>query len=161
MDKLSCHNDIVRIDEDGIPVSIRIKLTIIFIAIAFIPVLFVSVLTFTNYKNSLEAARLENLQEIAAFKADKIETYFAGLKADIELAQGYYNIKTNLPVLNSLANDPKNPQFLASKKNLDDQLQRMQSVLGLSDIMLVDPKGRIVYSSNTERNAKDFLESTS
>ena len=119
-----------------------------FIAIAFIPVLFVSALTFTNYKKSLEAARLENLQEIAAFKADKIETYFAGLKADIELAQGYYNIRKNLPVLNRLANDPNNPEFLAAKKMLDDQLQRMQSVLGLSDVMLVDPKGRIVYSSN-------------
>jgi signal transduction histidine kinase len=138
-------------------VSIRLRLTFIFIAIAFIPVLFVSALTFTNYKNSLEAARIENLQGIAAYKADKIETYFAGLKADIELAQGYYNIKKNLPVLYRLENDPKNLQFLAAKKILDDQLQRMQSVLGLSAIMLVDPKGRIVYSSNSERNTRDFL----
>ena len=136
--------------------SIRLRLTVIFIAIAFIPVLFVSALTFTNYKNSLEAARIENLREIAAYKADKIETYFAGLKADIELAQGHYNIRKNLPVLNRHANDPKNPEFLAAKKNLDDQLQRMQSVLVLSDVMLVDPKGRIVYSSNSEHNAKDF-----
>ena len=40
---------------------------------------------------------------------------------------------------------------------LDDQLQRMQSVLGLSDIMLVNPKGKVVYSSNPEHYPKDFL----
>jgi len=127
-----------------------------FLAIASIPLLFVSVLTFTHYKNSLEAARLSNLQNIAAFKADKIETYFAGLKNNIEVAQGYYNIKKNLPVLTRLADNPNDAKFLATHKMLDEQLQRMQSVLGLSDIMLANSEGKIVYASNVEHQPKDF-----
>ncbi len=126
---------------------IRDKLIITFLAIASIPLLFVSVLTFHNYKNSLEANHLSQLQNIAAFKAERIEDYFAGLKADIEIAQGFYNIKKNLPVLSRLANEPKNPEFLAAQKVLNDQLQQMQSVSGLSDIMLINSEGMVVYAS--------------
>jgi len=128
-----------------------------FLAIAAIPLHFVSALTFTHYKNSLEAARLSNLQDIAAFKADKIETYFSGLKNNIEVAQGYYNIKKNLPVLTRLADNPNDPKFLAADKMLDEQLHQMQLVLGLSDIMLVNSEGKIVYASNVEHHSKDFL----
>ena len=63
--------------------SIRLKLAIMFLAIASIPLLFVSALTFTNYKNSLEANRFSQLQDLAIFRADRIEAYFAGLKAHI------------------------------------------------------------------------------
>lgn len=137
--------------------SIRSRLAILFLAIASIPLLIVSALTFTQYKNSLEVARLSNLQDIAAFKADKIETYFAGLKTNIEVAQGYYNIKKNLPVLTRLAGNPNDPKFLAADKMLDKQLQRTQSGLGLSDIMLVNSEGKIVYTSNVEHHPEDFL----
>ncbi len=136
---------------------IRIKLIIMFLAIASIPLVFVSILTFHNYKNSLEANHLSQLQNLTAFKAERIETYFAGLKADIKIAQGFYNIKKNLPVLTRLANEPKNPEFLAAKKMLDEQLQQMQSVTDMSDIMLVSLEGRVVYSSNPGHYPKDFL----
>ena len=111
--------------------SIRIKLTVMFLAFVSVPSLLISVLTFTNYKNSLEANRLSELQNIAAFKADRIETYFAGLKANIEVAQGYYNIKKNLPILNRLARDPDDAEYRAAKKMLDKQLQHIQPLLHL------------------------------
>jgi PAS domain S-box-containing protein len=138
--------------------SIRLKLTIMFLAVASIPLLFVSALTYTNYKNSLETNRLSNLQDIAAFKADKIETYFAGLKTDIRVAQEFSSIKQNLPVLNRFASEPENPAFLASKKILDEQLRPKQAILKLADIMLTNPQGRVVYSSNPEHRPKDFLK---
>jgi signal transduction histidine kinase len=137
--------------------SIRLKLTIMFLVFVLVPSFFVGVLTFTNYKNSLETLRLSNLQDIAAFKADRIETYFAGLKGNIEVAQGYYNIKQHLPVLVRLAKTPDAPEFLSARKMLDEQLQHMQSVLSLSDIMLVDPAGEVVYSSNPEHIPIEFL----
>ncbi len=137
--------------------SIRVKLIIMFLAIATVPLFLVSDLTFTNYKNSLEANRLSQLRDLTVFRADSIEAYFAGLKAHIEMAQGFYNIKKNLPVLTRLANDPNNQEFLAAKKMLDAQLQQMRSVSGLSDIMLVNPEGKVVYTSNLEHYSKDFL----
>lgn len=138
--------------------SIRIKLVIMFLAIALIPLLFVSILTFRNYKNSLEANRLSQLQNVAVFKAERIETYFAELKANIEIAQGFYNIKKTLPVLARLTHDPNNPEFLAAQKMLGEQLPQMQSVSGsgLSDIMLVNPEGRVVYANRPGHYSKDL-----
>jgi PAS domain S-box-containing protein len=135
---------------------IRLKLTIIFLAIASIPLLLVSALTFTSYKNSLEANRFSQLQDLTIFRADRIDAYFAGLKAHIELSQGFYNIKKNLPVLTRLADDPGSREFIDAKKMLDAQLQQMQSVSDLSDIMLVNPQGRVVYSIRPGHFLKDM-----
>ena len=92
--------------------SIRLKLAIMLLVVALIPLLFVSVITFNNYKSSLEDARISQLRDIAAFKADKIETYFSRLKANMQVAQGYYNIKNNLPVLTRLLAKPDDQEFI-------------------------------------------------
>ena len=139
--------------------SVRLKLSVIFLAITTIPLVFVSTLTFTNYKGSLESTRLSQLQDIASYKADKIETYFSSLRNYIAISQDFYNIQTNLPVLTRLAGEPNNPEFISSKKILDGQLQQMQGVLGLSDIMLVNLQGKIVYTSNPKDYPNDFLNS--
>jgi hypothetical protein len=77
--------------------SIRSKLTILFLLIAAVPLLFVSELTYTIFKKSLEANRLAQLKDLSVFRTQRIEAYFAGLKSDIAMAQGFYNIKKNLP----------------------------------------------------------------
>ena len=119
-----------------------------FLAIAVIPLLFVSYLTYANYENSLKASHSSQLQDLTVVRADRIESYFAGIKAHIDIAQGFYNIKKSLPVLTRLADDQNNPEFFAAKKMLDGQLRLMQSVSELSDIMLINPRGKVVYSSN-------------
>jgi len=48
--------------------SIRLKLTILFLLIALLPMLLVSVLTFENYKKSLELTHTADLQDIARFR---------------------------------------------------------------------------------------------
>jgi PAS domain S-box-containing protein len=130
-----------------------------FLAVATMPLLFVSALTFHNYRDSLEANRLSQLQDIVTYKADKIETYFAELKANIEIAQGYYNIKKNLPVLLRFSDEPNNPEAIACKEMLDTQLSQMQSVLrDVADIMLVSPQGRVVYANKSGHYYKDFSQ---
>ncbi len=136
--------------------SIRLKLVITFAAIALIPLLLASGLTFVSYKHSIEDVRLSALQDLTYFKADKIEKYFAGLKSDIEVAQSFYNIKKNLPILIRAANQPANPEFPAAKKMLDDQLQKMQSILRLSNIMLITLDGKIAYVSNPKHYTAGF-----
>ena len=138
--------------------SIRSKLTVMFLVVALIPLFLVNVITFNKYKNSLEAARISQLWDIAAFKVDKIETYFSGLKANIQVTQGYYNIKKNLPVLTRLCLKRDDPEFIASKNMLDGQLRHMEKALGLADIMLISPEGRVVYTSNPEHYSTDFLK---
>jgi hypothetical protein len=138
--------------------SIKSKLTIMFLAIALIPLLLVTAITFDNYKDSLKANRLSQLERLAGFKADKIETYFIELKNYIKMVQDSYIIKKSLPVLIRLASNTANPEFLAAKETLDKGiLQRMPSSIGLSDVVLVNPDGRVVYANNPEHFPKDFL----
>jgi signal transduction histidine kinase len=127
-----------------------------FLAIALFPMLFFSALTFHNYKNSMEATHLEQLENIAAFKAEKIETYFAVLKSQMKITQGLYNIRRNFPTLNKFTQSPSSPEFIAAKKMLDEQLPQLQSIIGLSDIMLINPEDAIVYSSNSIHFPRDF-----
>jgi signal transduction histidine kinase len=136
--------------------SIRSKLTIIFLAIATIPLLFVSALTFVNFKNSLETNRLTQLKDLSIFRADRIEAYFAGLKGDIEIAEGFYNIQKNLPVMTRLAGRQNNSEFVAAKKMLFAQLWQMQSVSDMTDIMLVSPEGKVVYSNSPRHYLKNL-----
>ena len=136
--------------------SIRLKLTIIFLAIASIPLILVSALTYTNFKSSLEANRLAQLRDLSVFRADRLEAYFAGLKADVEIAQGFYNIQKNLPVMTRLAGHPGNPEFVTTKKMLDAQLRHMRSVSTMTDIMLVNPEGNVVYSIEPRHYRKDL-----
>jgi PAS domain S-box-containing protein len=129
-----------------------------FLAVASIPVIFVSVLTFSNYKKSLETTRLSQLRDIAVYKADKIENYFAVLKADIKTTQLFYNIRKNLPLLDRLGLDTNNPEVTAANEMLKEQLGEMQAVVpGLSDIMLVNPQGRIVYANKAEHYSKELF----
>lgn len=126
---------------------IKIKLTIIVLALVSIPLIMVSIITFDHYKNSLEANRFAQLNDLSTYRADLIEEYFAGLKTSIEISQGFYNIRKNLPLLVRFAGHPENPAVIAAKKMLSGQLRQMQSVSKMTDIMLVTPEGRVVYSN--------------
>ncbi len=137
--------------------SLRVKLILLFLAVALIPLFFVSALTFHNYKTSLETSLLSNLQDITALKAEKTEAFFSSLKGSIETARSFYNIKKNLPILTAYAGDPNQPEFIAAKQALDEQLQHVQSVLHLMDIMLVNPDGKVVYSSDSGHYPLDLF----
>ncbi|HEX7510291.1 MAG TPA: histidine kinase dimerization/phospho-acceptor domain-containing protein, partial [Chitinivibrionales bacterium] len=137
--------------------SVRLKLTIIFLAIASIPLIFVTSLTYTNFKKSLEANRLAQLRDLSVFRADRIEAYFSGLRADMEIAQGFYIIKKNFSIFNRSAGKKNSPEAAAYKKALGAQLKHMQSVSDMTDIMLVDPSGMVKYSNRPEHYSKIFL----
>ena len=141
--------------------SIRSKLILTCLALALLPLFLFSALTTRKYTASLESLRLAQLRDITVYKADRIGDLFTGLKADVEIAQSFYNIKTNLPVLTAFSGRPAAPEFLAAKKMLDGQLRPMQSVKKLTDIMLVDPGGKVVYSSNPVHFRKEFLKKLS
>lgn len=137
--------------------SIRLKLIIIFLAIALIPIAFVSLLTFHNYVNSIESAKYLDMRRLAEFKVERIETYFNGLKKYMEITENLYNIKKNLPVIIRTAGKRDKKEFIEAKNVLDSQLKNMEKTLVLNDIMMADSKGRIVYSSNQEHFSKEYL----
>jgi signal transduction histidine kinase len=136
--------------------SIRLKLTLIILSFVFIPLLFVSLITFGDYQKSIEQIRLGQLQDLANFRADRVGSLIAGWYSGMMMSQNTYNIKRNLPVLARHFSVPLDEEAVAARKMLDIQLPHMVNALSLTDIMLVDGKGRIVYSGNPAHYEKDF-----
>ena len=111
--------------------SIRIKLLIMFLAISMIPLIFISILTFNNYKKSIETQRISQLKDLAEIKAERIDSYFDYLHDNICMAQTFYNIRINFPILNRHSNNPLNPESISAKNILDGQMYNMLDLLDL------------------------------
>ena len=133
--------------------SIRTKLIILFLAMAMFPLLIVSLVTFNSYKNSLEEVRLTQLADLAKVKSERLNDYFSRLKAEIEMAEYFYNVKKNLPILTQNVSDPKSKEFQSAKLMLDGQLTKTQNALNLNGVVLVDPEGKVVYTSDSKSSA--------
>ena len=137
--------------------SIKQKLITTFLTIAIIPILLIAALSYSNARKALESTRIEGLKTIGHLKADKIGDFFSDLREDIGIAQDYYNVKTNLPIVNKFANDRTNPEYIAAKEMLDNQLRAWPRIKEtVFDFMLVSPEGKIVYVTKEEHKAIDL-----
>ncbi|MDZ4163558.1 MAG: ATP-binding protein [Smithellaceae bacterium] len=128
-------------------VPLGVKLFVLFVLLAFIPLLFITLLNFTNARNNLLEVRLEAMESIARLKGEAVEHYFRDIHREMRIARNFYNIKLNLPVLLRHLDNRMDPAYLAAKKILDSQFKIREEQGHLLDLHLLDPRGRIVYSS--------------
>jgi PAS domain S-box-containing protein len=127
--------------------SIRVKLILIFLVIALVPMLLLEILIFKKYEQSLEVSQIQHLQDVLAFKANKLETYFLGLKNNIEITSNTYFVRKYFSVLRESINESNNQKYISTKEIINDQISEIHRVLpDLSDIMLVDPNGKIIFA---------------
>lgn len=128
---------------------IKRRLIILFLSVSIIPVMFIGFLNFSNAKDKLLTAKMERLQIIADLKVDKTEVFFDEIKNNMQVAQGYFNIKTNLPIVTKYSQDRLNPEYVQAKAMLDGQLRTWVKVKkGMLDLILVSPDGKVVYAAN-------------
>ena len=130
--------------------SLKQRLIISFLLVSLIPILTVLFLSSYRNKNNLIKARIDGLKSITALKAGKIELFFDEQKGDIAVAQNYFNIKINLPILSKYRNERSNTAYIKAKAMLDRQLTTFQDVYRYKDIKLLNKDGIIVYCSDEE-----------
>ncbi len=148
--------------------SIRARLIIFFLLVSLIPIAVVGYLSFNRAKKAMIDTRIDELENIAELKTDKIEMFFRDRTNDIAIAQEYDSVKRYLPLLSEFAagdisinhidpNFPSNPRTLKSrtspeyinaKRILDSQLNLLQRIHGYIDVMLLTTDGRVVYCAN-------------
>ncbi len=132
---------------------LKSKLILLLFAFTLIPLVLFGTIVFSQARNILQTVRMAQLDSIADLKKDKIETFFHEREGDIRSAQDFRNIRTNLPVLSAHAGDRTAPAYVQAKKSLDDQIKTFQESYGYLDVMLLDPLGKVVYTSNDEHSA--------
>jgi signal transduction histidine kinase/DNA-binding response OmpR family regulator/HAMP domain-containing protein len=128
--------------------NIKQKLIITFLSLSLIPLFVISGLFLNQAETSLKENRIAQLDSIANLKAAAIEAFMDEIKKDAAIAQDYFNIKSNLPLVTRFADDRKNPAYIRARKNLDSQLKTLQKVKEFADIMLLSPEGKVVYVTN-------------
>ncbi len=117
-----------------------------FLLVVLVPSLVAAYLSFINAQNALKQAAIVKLETVAGLKEDKFETFFDELRKDLMVAQDYFNVKTNLPIVNQFYRNKASSEYIAAEAMLNSQLKTFQEVKGFEDIMLVNPKGIVVYA---------------
>jgi PAS domain S-box-containing protein len=136
--------------------SLRNKLIVVLLSVSLGSIGIVGLLSFSNARNSLQNAALNALESIGDHKIHEIGLFFKERGNNIKEAQDYFNIKTNLPIMNRLAGDRTSPEYMKAKKMLDGQLKTFQKVYDYTDVMLVNPEGKIVYATNQAHAENDL-----
>jgi signal transduction histidine kinase len=128
---------------------IKPKLIILFLVLTIIPIAFIGTVIFYNVKSALLDSYRVKLEVIADMKVDKLERFFEALKGNLQIIQSSFSVKTSLPVLVKYSRDKINPEYIKAKEMSDGQLKAwLKNKKELVDIMLVSPKGEIVYAAN-------------
>ncbi|MFH1799392.1 MAG: PAS domain S-box protein [Candidatus Omnitrophota bacterium] len=128
---------------------IRQKLIALFLAIAIIPIIFISFLAFSNTKAALLSDAYSKLEAVVDLKRNDIEHYFEGLRGDAQMAQNDLNVRKNLPLVTLYSQDMTNPEYIKAKEMLDGQWKVWLKIKKeASDFMLLSPEGKIVYAAN-------------
>lgn len=136
--------------------SFRKKILIAYILIALLPLFFSVGVNYITTKNTLVSREATTLKTIADAKVIAIKNYIDVFRKEISVAQDYYNIKKNLPILGAHFLDRQNPDFLAAKKQLDDQFGEWSKKRNdIIDVMLVGVDGHILYASNPVHQSED------
>ncbi|MDD5773030.1 MAG: ATP-binding protein [bacterium] len=128
---------------------IYIKLVIIFLAFAIIPVMFVSNLVFNNSKNIIEKEILSKLSIINNEEKSGIETFFNERKQDLLLMEQLDIYKTHFRVLDQFYKDRSNPSYINARKEVDQRFAVSQLTQSYIDIKLTNIDGKIIYVFDT------------
>jgi len=135
---------------------IRTKLILSFAFATLLPILFIGVTSFQQFKKTLTQNRIEELKTIADLKVEKIETFFEAQEANLIIARDSLNVRANLPILSEFVHDPQALEYLGAKQMLDRQLKSLQLNYDYFDVMLVGLDGKIAYTSNEAHASKDL-----
>lgn len=131
--------------------TIRTRLIINFLLGSFIPMFFILTIVFVNVQDIVESQAQIKVNDLVSLKAEQIKTYYSNLLSEIEIAQSYFNIKTNLPIVVETVGNRHNPKYLQAKNMLDNQLKAISMVHpDIIDVELISPAGNIVYASSAE-----------
>ncbi len=136
--------------------NLKQKLATLLLATTIIPAVIIILVTFVISYTNQEKSMIEHLEVMADLKVDKIETFFGERKSDIETAQDYYNIKTNLSTISQLKDNRGSLEYLRAKEILDGQLKTFQKVYEYIDVVLLNKQGEIVYVTNEEHSSREL-----
>ena len=127
------------------------KLVIALLLLSVIPTLAISGISFYKARDSLKAAILSNLNNVANKGVEEIESFIDERKSDLMMLARRDAYIAALPILEQFVNDRSNPAYIEARKILDDSLAVFLGACKCVDIKLLNKQGRVIYVSDPRR----------
>lgn len=137
--------------------KLKNSLTISSVFLGIIPLLVVAILNYNDFRLNLITSSENDLKSLSNIKIDNLNSLFARYLEDISVVQDYYNIRTNLSIVEQSYQRPNDPQYQKAKTTLDEQLRAWSQYRpDIDNIMLINLDGTIVYSTNEKYSSVDI-----
>ena len=136
--------------------TIRAKLVAILLALIILPVALGIAALFSYVRDMVMGVRILQIENIANFEKTQVEAFFSERNSDIKLFQTYAVVKDYLPVLLRLSDAKNSPSYVNAERQLKERLDAVRTAYGYTDVMLVDPGGKIILVAD-ESHKKDHL----
>lgn len=141
--------------------KIKQKLVIVLLLVSIIPALFISFFNISGVLGISEASgrdkvvAVAGLEVIASLKANSIATIFQSVKGYAEMFKGSAVVEENFSDLERFAGEPSNLDYQVAKRHIDDRFANWaRGQKWVSDLMLTDMSGRIIYDFDPDRIEK-------
>ncbi|MGD9044509.1 MAG: ATP-binding protein [Desulfobacterales bacterium] len=125
--------------------TIRKKMILILLVCTTTPMFLVGVLGYYHARNTLESLRIEELKSIADLKAQRIEDFFVDQKNHIMIAQQRPSLKKYASILAEFPGDFSSSVYETIRDELDQAIRIYEPVYDFRNVILANPKGKIVY----------------
>lgn len=133
----------------------------VLLLVSIIPALFISLfnisgaLSVSGASGRNKVIAVAGLEAIAKLKANSIATIFEAVKGYAEMFKDSAAVKENFSDLEKFAGDPSNSAYQAARGHIDGRFANWaRSQKWVSDIMLADASGRIIYDFDQDRTEK-------
>jgi len=124
------------------------KIIFWFVITTIIPIIIASVLTLNLATDTLVKENFSKLDSIAKLKINSINSVFGEIESDTIIAQKYFNVRKNLPILANYHADMNHPDYQSAKKQLDEQFfGYLQEKTLVDKIILLDSEGMLIYQN--------------
>ncbi len=121
--------------------KLTVKITMFFMFFIFLSSIMTSIISFNQSKVLLEKVLLDNLDNVAQLKADKITLLFETLEPSLKYVKSFEGLKTYLSnKKDDLNSDEK-------RRNLEVKVKNFQKDYKYDNIEVISTEGTIVYDS--------------
>jgi len=124
------------------------KLLIFVLSLSLIPVLITGLFGLNSASRALKFEILKKLESIADLKVQKIEAFLKERSGDAYVLSNSFFLKENFQILSAFFYDNDRLMFQKTRNILDHQLKLYDQAYEYSDIMLVNPHGIVIYTTN-------------
>ncbi len=131
--------------------SIKLKIIIISILLAMIPLLLVILLNNSNSQKILVKQSLESLSNISDLKSVELNNYFNSFNNEMVILRNNSTLKSYIPKLEKTSKNATSSAYLTTKKELDTHLfEWITKSEDIIDVQLLNPEGILLYTANPE-----------